>query len=92
MGDYAKQFFATLAAKHITIEQYLGQGTSIIETIEKISQTLNLDQIPADASDINIVVIGGVIYFILYRDLPMSIKITSPEIAGIVRLLLEMCG
>lgn len=89
LQDYAKDIFDKFRQAQITVETYLGNGFQLMETIQKTTSLPNIFQLPAGNSAINVFIVWSTVYFILYKDLPIALKIESDDIASLLHFLFD---
>lgn len=82
-------FFDTLKSKKILVESFIGTGTLIMERIEKIAGYDALESLPQTDSSTHVLVVGSVVYVIIYKDKPIGIRLDSKHFAHVLHLLLD---
>ena len=60
-----------------------------MESIRYLETIKNLGELPAGNNAINIFVVGKVFYLLIYRNQPIGLKISSPELSRAIHFLLE---
>ncbi len=88
-GDYANEFLDELKKKEIIIDWFLGNGISILETIIKTKDIHDIEDLPAWYSTTSLFVVGDCLYFFLFKQVPICIKITDDWVSDIINLLLK---
>lgn len=72
----------------ISIDAFVGIGNLIMEkVINPINQSLI--NLPATKSTINIILVGDIIYFIIYDNSPIGIKIESENMADAFHVIFD---
>ncbi len=84
-----EDFFDTLAKNKIHIDTFLGNGIMLMESIWKTIHIDEMKSLPADNSSINIFIVWKTLYIIIFKDIPIAIKIESPELAETLHFLFE---
>lgn len=82
--DIAADFFTFLSTKKISINAIVGEGTMLIEKLTQKYLSHMTQRLPAGYSAINCFVIGEVVSFVVYRDVPYAIKVHSSEIGQMI--------
>ncbi len=85
----SEDFFDTLAKNKIHIDTFLGNGIMLMESIWKTVHVDEMKSLPADNSSINIFIVWKILYIIIFKDIPIAIKIESPELAETLHFLFE---
>jgi len=86
---YAQTFFQKLQANNIGVVTYLAQGDLIMESIQRLTQNTSFIDIPAGQSAINLFVVGKAFYIIIFKQIPIGIKIESEELSAMMHFLLN---
>ena len=89
IGNYTQNFFKTLKQQSISLTSYIADGSLIMEQLRTVDATLDLEELPAGNNAINLFLIGQTVYIIIYKNLPIGIKLESPELAWALHFLLE---
>jgi hypothetical protein len=63
-----------------------------MEQLRVLDSFTALDQLPAGNNAINLFLVGQTVYIIIYKNLPIGIKLESPELARALHFLLEISG
>lgn len=87
-ADYGQKLIDFLHTQHIATELYLGNGILLLEQLIK-SDGLTLGSVPAGESAMMILIVGSIVYIILFKKTPAAIKIESQELASVVVFLLK---
>lgn len=87
--NYRENFLQNLKDNKINLEAYLWNGISLMENIWKVYEIDNIKNLPASNSSINIFIIWDIFYLIIYKDIPISLKICSEELAFSMHFILE---
>jgi hypothetical protein len=61
-----------------------------MEQLRIIENYNTIDQLPAGNNAINLFLVGKIVYIIIYKDLPIGLKLESPELARALHFLLEV--
>ncbi|MDC0506162.1 helix-turn-helix domain-containing protein [Candidatus Gracilibacteria bacterium] len=85
----SESFFDSLAGRKIHIDTFLGNGIMLMESIGKTIHIDEMKSLPADNSSINIFIVGKTLYIMIFKDIPIAIKIESPELAETLHFLFE---
>lgn len=86
---YAQDFFSTLHKQNITMSSYIAEWSLIMEHLTIRDQNKSLDSLPAGNNAINLFLVGQSVYIIIYKELPIGLKLDSPEFAWAMHFLLE---
>lgn len=89
LKDYYLDTFTKLQKKKVTIDAYLGNGILIMEQVSKTTNIQNLNQLPAGNSAINIFIVGKCVYFVIYKDIPVGLKLESEDLSNAMHFLFE---
>lgn len=73
-------FFEELKIKKVSVEAFLWNWISLMETLTKINNINTLENLPAWNSAINIYLIWKTLYIIIFKDKPLWIKIENDEL------------
>ncbi|MDD5769461.1 MAG: helix-turn-helix domain-containing protein [Candidatus Gracilibacteria bacterium] len=82
-------FFQRLNENKIILDTFLGNGISLMENLGKTNNILDLQNLPASNSSINIIIAGSMVYIIIFKDIPTSLKIDNEELAFSLHFILE---
>ncbi len=89
MKQSSLNLFQSLKESKIHIETYLGNGIMLMESISKTFDIDTISKVPASNSAVNIYLVGGVIYIIIFKDSPFGIKIESDDLANTLHFLFD---
>lgn len=87
--SYREDFFNKLKENNIILDTFLWNWISLMENLWKTSNINELQNLPASNSSINIIIAWNVVYIIIFKDIPTSIKIDSEELAFSMHFILE---
>lgn len=91
-GKYASSFFEKLRTSGVRMDTYLGSGNLMMERVQHIMDSMNIEDIPATGSSINIMLVGKTVYFVMYNKSPMGVKIENDALGDVFHLLLDIVG
>jgi hypothetical protein len=60
-----------------------------MEQISKTTNIQNLNQLPAGNSTINMFIVWGTVYLIIFKEIPFGIKIDSKDFANVMHFMFE---
>lgn len=63
-----------------------------MEQLRVLDNINTLETLPAGNNAINLFLVGKTVYIIIYKNLPIGIKLESPELAWALHFLLEVKG
>jgi len=89
IGQRRPSFFSDLEKNHIHLEWYEGTGILLLEHIVSGLQQEEIQSLPTGDHALQVMIIGPHLYYIFYRREPVMLKITSPEMAELMRVLLN---
>lgn len=89
LSSYIHDFAHQIKQKAVTVQSYLADGSLTMEHIRYLEHVGSLWDLPAGNDAINIFVVGKVFYLIIYKNQPIWLKISSPELAWAMHFLLE---
>jgi hypothetical protein len=89
-GKYASDFFAKLREKWVRIDTYLGSGNLLMERVHRVLDSMNIEDIPATGSSINIILVGKIVYLVIYNKSPMGVKIENDTLGDVFHLFFDM--
>jgi len=88
ISQYASDFFKALKKERINTDEYIGIGSLVIERIAHLNNS-DLLKMPATKSSTNIILVGQTLYFVVYNNVPMGIKIENENLADAFHALLD---
>ncbi|MDD3302341.1 MAG: helix-turn-helix domain-containing protein [Candidatus Gracilibacteria bacterium] len=86
---YREDFFSKLKENQIFVDTFLGNGISLMESLGRVKGIDGLNNLPAANSSINIIIIGSIVYIIIFKDVPIGIRIDSEELAYSMHFIFE---
>lgn len=89
IGQRRSSFFSDLEKNNIHLEWYEGTGILLLEHIISGLQPKEIQSLPTGDHSLQAMIVGPHLYYIFYRREPVMLKITSPEIAELMRVLLS---
>jgi len=89
VNQYASEFLTKMETQGIYIDALLGNGIWLMESIGQAHNIDELRNLPATNESIQILIAGGVVYILIFREIPFAMKIASEELAGVLYFLLE---
>lgn len=89
LSAYADDFFEKLSKEKISIETYIGNGISLLESIGKLTNQKSIQDLPASNGSIQCFIIGGTFYLTIFKNTSFGMRIESDELSGLFRFLLE---
>lgn len=89
INQYASDFLTKMEKEWLTIDALLGNGIWLMESIGQAQNIDELRNLPATNESIQIFIAGGVVYILIFREIPFAMKIASDELAGALHFLLE---
>lgn len=92
INQYASEFLTKMETQGLHIDALLGNGIWLMESIGQAQGIEELRNLPATNESIQIFVAGGVVYILIFREIPFAMKIASEELAGVLHFLLEKVG
>jgi len=87
--DYYENLFEKLKKQRITVDAFIGNGILILEHISRTNNIEHLSELPAGNSTINLFIVGGSVYLIIFKSTPFGIKIESKDFANVLHVMLE---
>ena len=87
--EYASNFFKNLEKENIHIDEYIGVGNLLMERIEHYVDSVNLGELPAAKSSINIILVWNILYFVIYNEAPLWIKIENENLTDAMHILFD---
>lgn len=88
----ARTFFERMEREKIGVEVLVGSGNLIMERIETGFKLTDAYGLPASQSSINIIVVGKIVYLILFDRVPQGVKIENEYFADVMHLLFDVVG
>jgi len=88
-SEYAQNFFKNLGRLKIFTDVLLGSGNLIMERIDANFEHIDISELPATSSSINVIIVGKVIYIITYDKTPQWIKIENENLADAMHILFD---
>ncbi len=88
-GSYASTLLRYLDEHQIGVELYLGNGILLLEQMIKTYDKKLLADVPAWHASLMMIVIGPVVYIMLFKQHPAGIKIESQELADVISFLFK---
>lgn len=82
-------FITTIDSKRINIVGYIGSGSLIVESMNPIQNTNHIKTISVWNQSIQLWVIGEITYIGLFRQLPIGIKLRSPDMSDLLQTMME---
>lgn len=89
MQDYTKKLRRQLDKKKIDTDISLGDGVLIMERLNHTSTISQVLALPAWSNAVNIFIVWQYLYFIIYHNTPIAIKIQSQQLADTMHFILE---
>ena len=87
--EYASNFFRTLEKEWIHLEEYLWVWNQIMERIEYYMDSKNFPELPAANSSINIILVWNIVYFVIYNEAPIWVKIENENLADALHIMMD---
>ena len=87
--QHTEHFFDTLKKNKIHVDAFLGNGVMLMESIGSTIHIEDMKNLPAGNSSIHIFIIGKILYIMIFKDIPVAIKIESSELAETLHFLFE---
>jgi hypothetical protein len=87
--SYAGRLLQHLDEHHIHVDLYLGNGILLLEQMVKTQEKKILADLPAGQASLMVLIIGGVVYILLFKQQPAGIKIESQELSDVLTFLLK---
>ena len=87
--EYASNFFKTLEKENIHIDEYIWVWNLLMERIEHYVDSINLAELPAAKSSINIILVWNILYFVIYNEAPLWIKIENENLTDAMHILFD---
>ena len=60
-----------------------------MERIEHFVDSTNLSELPAAKSSVNIILVWSILYFVVYNDAPMWIKVQNDNLSDAMHILFD---
>lgn len=92
INQYASEFLTRMETQGLHVDALLGNGIWLMESIGHTQNIDELRNLPATNESIQVFVAGGVVYILIFREIPFAMKIASEELAGVLYFLLERVG
>lgn len=92
INQYASEFLTKMETQGLHIDALLGNGIWLMESIGQAHNIDELRNLPATNESIQVFVAGGIVYILIFREIPFAMKIASEELAGVLYFLLEKVG
>lgn len=89
LHTYAQDFFDTLKKQNVSVTSFIAEWSLIMEHLSIWDHTKQLESLPAGNNAVHILLIGKSVYIMIYKELPIGIKLDSPEFARAMHFLLE---
>jgi Sugar-specific transcriptional regulator TrmB len=89
LGLHAKWFIEEIAKQKVSIDTYIGNGISLLESIGTLWEIQNITKLPASGGSTQIWIVWGSIYITLFKKISFWMRIENNELTGIMRFLLE---
>lgn len=87
---YAQDFFSQVKSQKILISSFIAEWSLIMEQLISWEKTAeSIDTLPAWNNAVNLFLIWKTVYIIIYKELPIWLKLESPEFAWAMHFLLE---
>lgn len=86
---YAHNFFEQLNEQKVTMHCFIAEWSLIMEQLTIRDQKKSLDSLPAGNNAVNLFLVGQTVYIIIYKELPIGLKLESPEFAWAMHFLLD---
>lgn len=87
--EYASQFFKSLEREWVHIEEFIWVWNKIMERIECSTDSKIFLKLPASSSSINIMLVWSVVYFVIYNEAPIWIKIENENLADALHIMMD---
>jgi hypothetical protein len=88
LWEKRSDFFDELTTHHIHIQWYEGTGILLLEHISQWLSSYDIQTLPTWSHALQVIIAGSHIYYLFARREPVMIKISSPEMAELLRVLL----
>ena len=88
-SEFATSFFSKLKKDKIHIDTFIWSGNLIMERIDTHFKNIDISDLPATQSSINIILVGKIFYVILYNKTPQWIKIENENLADAIHILFD---
>ncbi len=89
LWEYANKFFKTLEKENIHIDEYIWVWNLIMERVEHYIDSVNLSELPAAKSSANIILVWNILYFVVYNNAPIWIKIENDNLSDAIHILFD---
>ncbi len=89
INQYASDFLTKMEKEGLAIDTLLGNGIWLMESIGYTQNIDELRNLPATNESIQVFIAGGVVYILIFREIPFAMKVDSEELAGALYFLLE---
>jgi hypothetical protein len=89
LGQKWKLFFHNLKVNNIHLEWFEGTGILLLEQVLSGISNDEIQSLPTGSNALQVIIIWPHLYHIFYRREPVMLKITSPEMAELMRVLLH---
>jgi len=86
---YREDFFWKLKESHIFVDTFLWNWISLMESLWRVKWIDWLNNLPAANSSINIIIVWNIVYIIIFKDVPIWIRIDSEELAYSMHFIFE---
>lgn len=88
-AEFAQEFFIKLKKDKIYIDTLIGSGNLIMERIDTNFKNIEISELPATQSSINMILVGKIFYVIIYNKTPQGIKIENENLADALHILFD---
>lgn len=88
-SEFATNFFDKLKKDKIHIDTFIWLWNLIMERIDTNFKNINISELPATQSSINIILVWKIFYVILYNKSPQWIKIENENLADAMHILFD---
>ncbi|EKE26641.1 MAG: hypothetical protein ACD_4C00210G0002 [uncultured bacterium (gcode 4)] len=87
--EFAKNFFDWLKKEKIHIDTFIWSWNLIMERIDTNFKNIDIWELPATWSSINIILVWKIFYLIIYNKTPQWIKIENENLADAMHILFD---